>query len=150
MIFKITKLFAKNLEDQKDLYQEIVYQLWKSFDSFEGKSKLSTWIYKIGLNTSITHQNKQRKYNNKFPHEATLSKIVHETDQLMETQIKWLYEMIKTLPLTDRGIILLFLEGLNYDSIAEIVGISSTNVGTRLNRIKAKFKTKTKEAELWN
>ena len=67
IIYKITRVYAKDTEDQKDLYQEIVYQLWKSFDSFKGQSKLSTWMYRVALNTSIAHLNQQKKKGHSVP-----------------------------------------------------------------------------------
>ncbi len=150
LIFKVTKLFSNHPEDQKDLYQEIVYQLWKSMESYNGKAKRSTWIYRVALNTAIALQKQQNKRKPHVPFEADLLKIIEEKDQAIEEQIQQLYQIIQTLPLMDRGIILLVLEGLNYQSIAEIIGISTSNVGTRLQRIKTKLKAQFKTAESWS
>lgn len=138
LIFKITSIYAGDKTDQQDLYQEIVYQLWKSFDSFRKESRISTWIYRVAVNTAIT-QNKKAKKRSK---EGNLAHIVHrETkDPLFEERLQELYRHIKTLNKLEKGIILLFLEGLPYEEIAEITGLSTTNVGTRLSRIKKKLK----------
>lgn len=142
IIFKISKAYAKDNEDQKDLYQEIVYQLWKSFEGFRNEAKVSTWIYRVALNTSISHLNQRKKKGSSVPIDFEQLNIADETDSLMEERMNMLYTQIKQLNIIDRGIILLFLEGKNYEEIAKITGFTKTNVGTKLNRIKQKLKTK--------
>jgi len=140
IIYKITRVYAKDAEDQKDLYQEIVYQLWKSYGSFKGNAKWSTWMYRVALNTSIAHLNSNKKYvqtsaDFKWMYEA------EETETLQEERSSILYEHIKQLNVIEKGLILLFLEGKSYEEIAAITGFTVTNVGTRLGRIKQKLKT---------
>jgi RNA polymerase sigma-70 factor (ECF subfamily) len=141
VIFKITSVYAHNKEDQKDLYQEIVYHLWKSFDSFKGNSKISTWMYRVALNTSIAHLNSGKKRVKQSNIDFELLNIRYEQDVLTEERISILYNHIKSLSTVEKGIILLFLEGKSYDEIAIITGFTKTNVGTRLNRIKEKLKS---------
>jgi len=140
IIYKITSVYSNNKEDQKDLYQEIVYQLWKSFDSFKGKSKFSTWMYRIALNTSIAHINKGKKKINQVPMDFQLLTITEEDDTIEAERLSTLYAHIKVLSAVEKGLILLFLEGKSYEEIATITGFSKTNVGTRLGRIKGKLK----------
>lgn len=145
IIYKISKVYAKDKEDQKDLYQEIIYQLWKSFDSFKGKSKISTWMYRIALNTSITFLNKKKKKGNQVSIDFELLNRVDEYDHVKEERINTLYTLIKNLNIIEKGIILLFLEGKSYDEIAVVTGFTTTNVGTRIGRIKQKLKDQIKK-----
>ena len=145
IIYKITLVYAFNEEDQKDLYQEIVYQLWKSFDSFRGGSKISTWMYRIALNTSITRLKKEKRNGERISFDIELLEKIDQIDTIMEDRIKLLYSHIKQLNTVEKGVILLYLEGNNYDEIASITGFTSSNVGTRLNRIKQKLKSQIKK-----
>ena len=141
IIYKITSVYAKNTEDQKDLYQEIVYQLWKSFNSFKGKSKISTWIYRVALNTSISHLNNEQRKGHSVAMDFQLMNVAEEQDSETEERMAVLYAHIKRLNVIEKGLILLFLEGKSYEEIAMITGFTVTNVGTRLGRIKKKLKT---------
>lgn len=145
IIYKITLVYAFNEEDQKDLYQEIVYQLWKSFDSFRGGSKISTWMYRIALNTSITRLKKEKRKGERVSLDSYLLERIDQIDTLMEDRIKLLYSHIKQLNTVEKGVVLLYLEGKNYDEIAAITGFTPSNVGTRLNRIKQKLKSQIKK-----
>ena len=139
VIFKITTIYTQNGQDQKDLYQEIVYQLWKGFNAFRGDSKASTWMYRISLNTALLHLKKKKRRG----HNVSLDgvEIAQENDDpILEERLKVLYEKIRHLGEMDRGIIFLFLEGKKYDEIAVIMGLSASNVGTRMARIKEKLK----------
>ena len=140
IIYKITRLYTDSGDDQKDLYQEIVYQLWKGFKSFKGDAKVSTWMYRIALNTALLHLKgkKKRGYN------VSLDEVVlkqEDYDPLFEERLKILYANIKNLGDLEKGIIFLFLEGKKYEEIAIITGLTTTNVGTRMARIKEKLKT---------
>ena len=141
IIYKITSVYAKNTEDQKDLYQEIVYQLWKSFNSFKGKSKISTWIYRVALNTSISHLNNEQRKGHSVAMDFQLMNVAEEQDSETEERMTVLYAHIKRLNVIEKGLIVLFLEGKSYEEIAMITGFTVTNVGTRLGRIKKKLKT---------
>jgi len=140
IIYKISRVYTNDIEDQKDLYQEIVFQLWKSFDSFKGNSKFSTWMYRIALNTSITYLNSQKRKSNQVSIDFELLNRVEEYDGLIQERIDILYAHIKELSIIEKGIILLYLEGKSYDEIASITGFTNSNVGTRLSRIKLKLK----------
>lgn len=141
IIFKITTIYTDNREDQQDLYQDIVYQLWKSFDSFRGESKFSTWMYRIALNTALT----RIKKNKRKGHSVAIDKVVlgqtEHYDTEFEDRLKTLYTQIHQLNILEKGLMLLLLEGKKYEEIAEIIGLSPTNVGTRISRIKNKLKT---------
>ncbi|HSZ35095.1 MAG TPA: sigma-70 family RNA polymerase sigma factor [Puia sp.] len=139
LIYKVVKLYTSAKEDEQDLYQEIVYQLWKSFNSFRNESKISTWMYRIALNTSIANLNKAKKRGIQLPISETLLNRPDFTDGSKQEKVDALYAEIRKLDPIEKGIILLHLEGNNYDEIASVTGFTSTNVGTRLGRIKQKI-----------
>ncbi len=139
LIYKVAKLYTSAKEDEQDLYQEIIYQLWKSFNSFRNESKISTWMYRIALNTSIANLNKAKKRGIQLPISETLLNTPDFSDGSKQEKVDALYAEIRKLDPIEKGIILLHLEGNNYDEIAAITGFTSTNVGTRLGRIKQKI-----------
>ena len=142
VIFKITTIYTDNGQDQKDLYQEIVYQLWKSFDSFRNESKIGTWMYRIALNTAIGQLKKSKKHSNKTGIDQVVLQQTENYDTEFENRLKMVYEQIHQLNILDKGLILLLLEGKKYEEISEITGLSETNVGTRISRIKQKLKSR--------
>jgi RNA polymerase sigma factor (sigma-70 family) len=141
IIFKITTVYGRDADDQKDLYQEIVYQLWRSFDSFRNEAKISTWMYRVALNTSISHVNKEKRNGTRVSIDKVVLNIFDQPDTVMEERISLLYEQIRMLNDIEKGLVLLHLEGKNYDEIAVITGFSATNVGTRLHRIREKLRS---------
>ena len=141
IIFKITTLYTHNKQDQKDLYQDIVYQLWKSFDSFRQESRRSTWMYRVAMNTAITHIKNEKKTGRSVSIEKVVLDEIETDNQALEDRIKNMYVHINQLSVLEKGLILLLLEGKKYDEIAEITGLSATNVGTRISRIKNKLKS---------
>ncbi|AMM50456.1 RNA polymerase sigma70 factor [Rufibacter sp. DG15C] len=141
LIFKVSAMYTNTPDDRSDLQQEIVYQLWKSFGSFKQDSKLSTWMYRVALNTAISQLNQTKRRVSTIPLELEADRLAEDYDQNEEEQIQQLYAQIQSLNLLDRGIILLFLEGKKYEEIASIIGITPSNVGTRISRIKERLRT---------
>jgi len=141
LIFKITTLYTNSIQDRKDLYQEILYQLWKSFTSFNEQSKLSTWMYRVSLNTAIYHLKQTKRRINTIPIDLETQLFSDDRDKEEEERIKLLYQQIQLLNLLEKGIIILYLDGKSHEEIASIVGISISNVGTRISRIKVKLRT---------
>ena len=140
LIYKVASIYTRDREEQKDLCQEIIYQTWKSFDYFKKAAKPSTWLYRVGMNTAITNLNRSKKRVTAVPMEGLELDFADELDSALEERLKLLYAEIRKLGLLDRGIVFLFLEGKSHEEIAEIVGISISNVGTRLSRIKDKLR----------
>lgn len=141
IIFKISRAYCDTSVDQKDLYQDIVLQLWKSFDGFRGESKISTWMYRVALNTAFAFLRKEKRKGQKVSVDHI--QIAYEPhDAILEERIKEMYLQIRALGEIERGIMLLLLEGKKYEEIAEITGFSKTAVGTRISRIKEKLKKK--------
>jgi RNA polymerase sigma-70 factor (ECF subfamily) len=141
IIHKVCNIYCKNEGDRADLFQEIVLQLWKSYGSFQGRSKISTWMYRIALNTAITSFRKQKK--NKVQQQLSLQEFQIPDiypDEDFEEKLAALYQAIRQLSKVERAVIMLYLEDKSYQEMAEILGISESNVGVKLNRVKKKLK----------
>ena len=141
IVHKICGLYAVNTDDRKDLSQEIVCQLWKSYQSFRGDSKFTTWMYKVALNTALLNLRRNRCRVRTESLKEHHGDIPTETiDREKHGKISRLYEAINQLREFDRAVILLYLEQFSYREIAEVIGISEANVSVRLVRIKKKLK----------
>lgn len=135
IICKICRLYRDSKEDREDLFQEIVYQLWKSVPAFEGRSKFSTWMYRVALSTALAAFRKKTPdiiYTSTVPDD-------HDSGQGEEEQMEQLFKALRKLNDADKALITLYLEDLGYQEIAEITGITETHVGVKLNRIKKKI-----------
>ena len=137
IISRYCLMYTNELMTFEDLYQETIYNLWKSYQSFKGNCKSSTWVYRVTINTCITYI--RLKY--KRGHQLDLTKAINVPAEIAaDDNKKELYSMIAKLSLIDRSIIMLWLDERSYAEIAETLGISETNVGSRLNRAKDKLK----------
>ncbi|RQO66346.1 sigma-70 family RNA polymerase sigma factor [Pedobacter sp. KBW06] len=141
LIYKVAKVYTDDKDDEQDLYQEIVYQLWKSFDSFKNEAKISTWMYRVALNTAITQLKKEKRKGEHIPINEQVLNRAEVPDVSKEERIEHLYAQIRKLNTIEKAIILLYLEGKSYEEIAGLTGFTSSNVGTRLNRIRQKIIT---------
>ena len=140
LIIKVSRLYTNTLEDEQDLFQEIVLQLWRSYDSFKGQSKISTWMYRVALNTAITLFRKKTK----SPQTDELMDYHHadflEDDDEKQQQVSVLYKIIKMLPNVERAIVTMYLDDLPYRDIAENLGITEVNARVKMNRLKKTLK----------
>lgn len=140
IIYKVCNLYYYKDEDRKDLFQEIVLQLWKSFPSFRGESKQSTWMYRVALNTAITIFRKDKKRPS--AQEISLAELeipnlkdlFEDSDNSLRLKVA-----IEQLSKIEKAIIMLYLDEKSYEEISDIIGISNSNVGVKLNRIKTKL-----------
>ena len=130
-------MFSHDKAEIDDLFQEILIRLWNGFDTYEGRSDARTWIYRVALNTAINQDRKERRRIETVP--LTVDIDPYEADDPKSQQIRELYDRISRLDLIDRSLILLWLEGITYDEIGAIIGITPNNVGVRLARIKEKL-----------
>lgn len=138
LIHKVCSMYAVDAEEKKDLFQEIVLQAWTAYGRFKGAASFSTWLYRIALNTAINYQRKVRKdtvYN-----DAIILELPDNVSKEEEEKYKIMYRLIGNLPRVERALIMLYMDDYSYQQIAEIMGISTTNVGTRIGRIKEKLK----------
>lgn len=142
IIIKIARAFTKTSHDREDLINDIALELWKSFERFKGDSKISTWIYRVAINISMNYKRKKKKdsffsFLDDFKKVDSLPWLI-EQDNSSESEI--LYNCIDELNEINKAIILLYLDGNSHDEISEIMGISKTNVGTRIGRIKEQIR----------
>ena len=141
VIFKISKMYMDNSDDQKDLFQEITFQVWKAYPTFEGKSKFSTWLYRVALNTAIIFlkSEKRRSFiNNEEVENFTMQ--VEDYDDQDEKNISLMYKAIQQLNEIDKALIFYYLQNYSGKEIAENLGISEVNARVKLNRAKDKLK----------
>ncbi|MGH1337920.1 MAG: RNA polymerase sigma factor [Aureispira sp.] len=142
ILYKIGRSYTRNKTDFDDLYQEMLIQLWKSMQRFRGNSKLSTWVYRVALNTALTYyRNENRQQNLNLVEEiewSAISKVKEEETSFDQRQekIELLYHCIYLLKKEDRGIILLYLNGEKYEEIAQVIGLSIPHIGVKISRIK--------------
>jgi RNA polymerase sigma-70 factor (ECF subfamily) len=148
IIRKVCHLYGRNEADKEDLYQEIVIQLWKSFGSFRGEAKFSTWMYRIALNTAISNLRKEtRKVELSFPEFIPKEPADTGEEKIKEEKLREMYSAISRLTEVEKAIVMLYLEDKSYDEMEEILGISSGTLRVKMNRIKEKLRTLTKAQE---
>ena len=136
-IYTVCYMFSQDADEVNDLFQEVLINLWKGFDSFEGRSDIRTWIYRVSLNTCISQDRKKKRRSNV---ELDMNVNLFKDNDEDSKQIRMLYRRINKLKPFDRAIVLLWLENMSYDEIGAVVGITSKNVGVRLYRIKEELK----------
>ena len=137
-IYSVCYMFSKDTDEIDDLFQEILIRLWKGFDSFRAESDVRTWIYRVSLNSCLNADKKKRRAGERVPLSVDIDPFEDTDDKALQT--KRLYARINQLGLVDRALILLWLEGLSYEEIGNIVGISVKNVSIQLFRIKEELK----------
>jgi RNA polymerase sigma-70 factor (ECF subfamily) len=136
-IRSLCRVYYPGSEDQKDAFQDIILQLWKSFDTFRGEANISTWIYRVSLNTILNKKRNDQKSISVEPMD-TLHQNVCTANA--DDNLELLYILIQSLKDIDKAIVVLYLEGYQNKEIAEILKMSTTNVATRFNRLKSELK----------
>jgi RNA polymerase sigma-70 factor (ECF subfamily) len=139
IIYKVTRIYAGNSDDAEDLRQEVIYQAWRSYSRFKGESKFSTWLYKIALNTALTHKAKEEKRKS-IPEQSVIS-----MSETLSDSKELLIKYIRQFNDAEKLIIMLHLDGYSNDDIALIAGISKNHVAVKLHRIKEKLALNLKE-----
>jgi RNA polymerase sigma-70 factor, ECF subfamily len=146
LVFKVIRAYAVSEMDVDDLFQEITIQIWRSVPTFRQESSVSTWMYRISINTAIKWVKKEQK---KYKAE-TLDNVPHilqENKMQINERLAWLYEEISKLDEIDRSITLLLLDSFSYKEMADILGITESNVGVKISRIKKHLISKSKKHE---
>lgn len=142
LIFKVCNAYCHDFEDRKDLVQEVIIKLWQSFEKYNNKYKLSTWMYRIALNTAISHYraNRKRKTGTFSIHED-LFDLIDENESLeLDNNVKLLYDFINGFDELNKALMILYLDNNSYRDIADVLGITETNVATKISRIKQQLK----------
>lgn len=143
ILYKIAGTYARSVEDRQDLVQEMVVQLWRSFDRYEPGYRFSTWMYRVSLNVAISwFRAETRKARTFVPAEDSILEITAAPAERRELEdgLRMLWQAIDGLDALDRALVVLHLDGESHEAIAEVLGISKTNVGTKINRIKTRLR----------
>jgi len=140
IIHKVCHMFSKDEQDREDLFQEITIRLWLGYQSFKGDASFTTWMYRVALNTAISLKRKNRNHEQTQALPPNLD-APEEPNAITRQDIDMLYKAIEQLNPVDRALVLLYLEEKSYEEIADIMGITKTNVGVKLVRIKKKLET---------
>ena len=136
-IYTVCYMFSKDADEVNDLFQEAVINLWKGFEGFENRSNVKTWIYRVVLNTCISLERKKKR---NVTEPLSMNINLFEDNDEDTRQVAMLHKRIGRLKPFDRAIVLLWLENMPYEEIGQVVGISTSNVSTRLYRIKEQLK----------
>lgn len=148
LIFKVVRSYAFTAMDRDDLFQEIGIQVWKSIPTFRNACAVTTWLYRISLNTAMRWSSRERKRRDLGESIERHEFVLQESADDSDAKIAWLYSEISRLDEVDRSIALLLLEGFSYKEMATMVGITETNLGVKVNRIKKKLMAKSTNYDL--
>ncbi|MEO8237373.1 MAG: RNA polymerase sigma factor [Flavobacterium sp.] len=140
ILYKVSKMYMDNSDDQQDLFQEIICQLWKSYDSFRNESQFSTWMYRVAVNTAIIFLKKEKRKVDKYEIASENIKDDEGDSHIKESQLDHFYKAVQKLEKIDKAIIFYQLEGFSHKEIGENLGISEGNARVKLNRAKEKLK----------
>lgn len=138
LIYKVCYMYAEDSEHLKDLYQEVTANLWQGLGSYRSESKISTWIYRLAINTCVSYLRRHGKHSGVSRLEEGAFQIIDDSDE-HAMQLRMMYEMIAQLGKLDKAIIMLWLDEYSYDDIASITGLTRNNVASRLHRIKERL-----------
>lgn len=144
LIFKIVKSYTLTSTHQDDLFQEISIQIWRSIPAFRHDASVTTWLYRISLNTAMKWSKAEKKVTQLKPLDDVELILQHRTPQI-DDRLEWLYEEIHKLDEIDRSIALLLLDDYSYKEMAAILGITESNVGVKINRMKTYLISKAKK-----
>ena len=148
LIHKVCNMYCHTQTDKEDLFQEIMLKLWKGRASFKGQSKLTTWIYRVSLNTAISQSRRKKLPQIFYPAKIPKAKISHSIENIESNElINALYKSIDKLKPVEKAIILLYLEEKSYTEISQIIGITEKNVSVKLVRIRKKLKAMMKATD---
>ncbi|KQM77059.1 RNA polymerase subunit sigma-70 [Pedobacter sp. Leaf216] len=139
IIHKISKMYMNGVEEQRDLFQEIVLQLWKAYPTFKGNAKFTTWMYRVCLNTALIYFKKDKKKIDKIHLDENIDIIDVNDSEGKEEKLAYLYTAVQELNMIEKALIFLFLENQSHREIAENLGISEVNARVKLNRTKEKL-----------
>ncbi len=141
ILYKVARIYCQNEEDRQDLIQEMMIQIWQSIHKYNSQFKISTWIYRISLNVAISYYRKSKTItsNQSFLEDQSAQQLSDDKTE-REQQLNLLEQFVSELREIDKALMLLYLEDKSYNEIAEVLGMSVSNVGTKIGRIKDKLK----------
>lgn len=136
VIDKVCYMYAEDADHFKDLFQEVTANIWTGMDKFRGESSVTTWIYRIALNTCVTYFRRNKRHASSLPLDSIAEVADNESDGEHQRLLREMYELIGRLGRLDKAIVMMWLDEYSYDDIATVTGLSRTNVGSRLHRIR--------------
>jgi RNA polymerase sigma-70 factor, ECF subfamily len=145
ILFKVVHAYAFDHADRQDLFQEVTIQVWRSVDAFRGDSSVPTWMYRVALNTAIAWTRKEGRHQQCKQQFEMEGMLTTESSKERDPRVEWLYHQIAQLKDVDRSVALLLLDGFSYKEIASVVGLTESNVGVKINRIKSALAGKSME-----
>ncbi len=147
ILFKVVRAYAFDHADRQDLFQEVAIQIWRSVDGFRGDSSVPTWLYRVALNTAIAWNRKEDRHRRGMqPFDVVEGLLTASSSDGHDPRVEWLYQQIAQFKDVDRSVAILMLDGFSYKEIATIVGITESNVGVKIHRIKSALVSKRVEA----
>jgi RNA polymerase sigma-70 factor (ECF subfamily) len=147
ILYKVCNSYCRNRDDREDLAQEIIIQLWRSFGTFDERCRFSTWMYRVALNVAISfYRRESTRTRHVISDEEQLLVAIDDTESQPE-DIRLLYRFIGALDPLNKALVLLYLDGNSYQEIADVLGISATNVATKINRLKKTMRQEYSAAE---
>lgn len=147
LLFKVVRSYAFTGSDRDDLFQEIAIQVWRSVPNFREESAVTTWLYRIALNTAIKWNRDEQKYREGHQSFDKMKHLLQQNKKRVDPRLDWLYQEIGKLDKIDRSLCLLMLDGFSYAEMSEILGITESNVGVKIHRIKKYLINKSEEYE---
>ena len=145
IIYKVSGMYCDDETCRKDLFQDILLQIWKSYPTYTGQSKFSSWMYRVALNTAISQFRKEKKNGKDVIREIPVNISENDSYKEKEERAEILHRAISKLSKAEKSIIILYMDDYPYEEISEIIGISISNVGVKINRIKKKLQVILKE-----
>ncbi|WP_425390811.1 RNA polymerase sigma factor [Ekhidna sp.] len=147
LLFKVIRAYAFTSEDQNDLFQDVCLQVYRSAPNFKGSSAVSTWLYRIALNTAIKWSTRERKHTTGHYEVERAEHVLEVKEESVDERIAWLYDQIKQFNEIDRSLTLLLLDGYSYKEMSQMMGISESNIGVKIHRIKKQLVNNSKQYE---
>ncbi|GAB4239516.1 MAG: RNA polymerase sigma factor [Ekhidna sp.] len=147
LLFKVIRAYARHDDDQDDLFQDICLQIYRSIPNFQGKAAVSTWLYRIALNTAIKWSTKEKKHVDGHQEIGVVGHVLEYKESMEDERIQWLYQQIQKFNQIDKSLIILLLDGYSYKEMSEVMGISESNIGVKIHRIKKHLVENSKKYE---
>jgi RNA polymerase sigma-70 factor (ECF subfamily) len=147
LLFKVIRAYAFSEADREDLFQEICIQVWRSVPNFREESAVTTWLYRVALNTAIKWNRDEQKHREGRQPFENVEHLLQRNEKQRDERIDWLYDEIAKLDKVDRSLCLLMLDGFSYKEMSKILGISESNVGVKIHRIKKHLIEKSEKFE---
>lgn len=139
VIYKVSRMYMDQPDDQEDLFQEIVLQLWKSYDTFRGDSQFSTWMYRVAINTAMVFFKKEKSRKQHYSDTKEPELAAEEYNPVKESQLDYFYQAVQELNVVEKALIFFFLQGQSHKEIAANLGLTEGNARVKLNRTKEKL-----------